>query len=97
MIKAQTTRIKFAKKEAYEIAEEARLNNESTTDARGRLGSLVKQPTRRVVPVFGESKWNLNENEPEESVEEEEVVNEAEQPAEDEERVHGVTFAVDEA
>ncbi len=73
MIKAQTTRIKFAKKEAYEIAEEARLNNESTTDARGRLGSLVKQPTRRVMPVFGESKWTVNnESEFEENVQQDE-------------------------
>lgn len=83
MIRAHTTRIQLANKEAYEIAEEKRLGNESTTDARGRLGSLVKQPTRRVMPVFGESKWNLNGNEPEESVEEEEDVNEAEQPAEE--------------
>lgn len=97
LIRAHTVRIQLAKKEANEIAEEKRLNNESTTDARGRLGSLVKQPTRRVVPVFGESKWNLNENESERSVEEEEVANDAGQPAEDEERVHGVTFAVDEA
>ena len=97
MIRADTVSIQLAKKEANEIAEEKRLHSESTTDARGRLGNLVKQPTRRAVPVFGESKWNLNENEPEESVEEEEVANEAEQPAEDEERVHGVAFAFDEA
>ena len=95
-IRAHTVSIQLAKKEANEIAEEKRLHNESTTDARDSLGNLVKQPTRRVVPVFGESKWNLNENKSEESVEEEEVANEAEQPAEDGE-VHGVTFAVDQA
>jgi hypothetical protein len=63
----------LAKKEAYAIAEEIRLNNESTTDARGRLGSLVKQPTRRVMPVFGESKWTVNnESEFEENVQQDE-------------------------
>ena len=49
------------------------MNNESTTDARGRLGSLVKQPTRRVMPVFGESKWTVNnESEFEENVQQDE-------------------------
>jgi len=49
------------------------LNNETTTDARGRLGSLVKQPTRRVMPVFGESKWTVNnESEFEENVQQDE-------------------------
>ena len=92
MIRAQTVRIKRAKQQAYEIAEEARLNNESTTDARGRLGSLVKQPTRRVMPVFGESKWTVNndESDSEENVQQDEggqsvddVEQAAEQPAEE--------------
>ena len=91
LIRAQTVRIKRAKQQAYEIAEEARLNNESTTDARGRLGSLVKQPTRRVMPVFGESKWTVNnESDSEENVQQDEggqfvddVDQAAEQPAEE--------------
>ncbi len=62
----------MAKKEAYEIAEEARLNNEFTTDARGRLGSLVKQPTRRVMPVFGESNWTVNNESESEDVQQDE-------------------------
>ena len=81
----------MAKKEAYAIAEETRLNNESTTDARGRLGSLVKQPTRRVMFVFGESKWTVNnESEFEENVQQDEggefdddVEEAAEKPAEE--------------
>ena len=59
MIQAQTNRIKMSKQEAHKIAEETRLNDESNIDARERLGSLVKQPTRRVLPVFGESNWRL--------------------------------------
>ena len=59
MIQAQTNRIKMSKQEAHKIAEEMRLNDESNIDARERLGSLVKQPTRRVLPVFGESNWRL--------------------------------------
>lgn len=60
MIQAQTNRIKMSKQEAHKIAEETRLNDESNIDARERLGSLVKQPTRRVLPVFGESNWRLS-------------------------------------
>ena len=59
MIQAQTNRIKMSNQEAHKIAEETRLNDESNIDARERLGSLVKQPTRRVLPVFGESNWRL--------------------------------------
>ncbi len=62
MIQAQTNRVKMSNQEAYKIAEQTRLNDESTIDARDRLGSLVKQPTRRVLPVFGESNWRLTTN-----------------------------------
>jgi hypothetical protein len=60
MIRAQTVRIKMTKKEAYGIAEEKRQNDESANDARGRLENLVKEPTRRIMPVF-ESQWRLGE------------------------------------
>ena len=60
MIRAQTVSIKMTKKEAYGIAEEKRQNDESANDARGRLENLVKEPTRRVMPVF-ESQWRLGE------------------------------------
>ena len=63
-------RIQAAKREALAMYEQQLLDNESAVDARGRLGNLVKQPTRRVMTGFGESKWNLNENEPEDSVQE---------------------------
>ena len=59
LIRAQTVSIKTAKKEAYEIAEEKRRTDEASNSARGHLGELVKQPTRRVVPVFKSSRWQL--------------------------------------
>ena len=76
MIRAQTVRIKTAKKEAYEIAEEKRRTDEASNSARGHLGDLVKQPTRRVVPVFGSSRWQLGKLEEEEEDKEEEEAGE---------------------
>ena len=59
MIRAESIRIATIKKEAYTMAEQKRKNDENATSARGRLGNLVKEPTRRVMPVF-ESQWKLN-------------------------------------
>lgn len=58
LIREQTTRIKAIKKDAYDVAEQKRLDDESSKSATAHLNTLVKEPTRRTMPIF-ESQWKL--------------------------------------
>lgn len=60
MIRAETQRIKLTKKRAYETAEDMRKTDENANSACGHLENLVKEPTRRTLPVF-ESQWRLGD------------------------------------
>ena len=92
MIRAETSRIKLTKKRANETAEDMRRTDENASSARGHLENLVKEPTRRTLPVF-ESQWRLgnisegameeNEEHAPENVDEEEDGNGGEDNFED--------------
>ena len=58
LIREQTTRIEAIKKDAYDVAEQKRLDDESSKSATAHLNTLVKEPTRRTMPIF-ESQWKL--------------------------------------